>query len=246
MSGNEYAFWYFLPFMLSAVYLIYKFFRNRNRVSSWYNGRIPKDFEPTEKNIAEVYIVLAASATKRGKKIIQSKEKYVTDYINEHFPKVVCLVDESFDYAIWNAIHVPEIVFWCNLHLNADRKLELFEFLAAIAAMDGEIIPAELELLHYIMNKLAIPYDSLSDYSKKAIEVEVPQQSKTSNVSMKQRMLSVLGLKDNVSLLEIKKTYRVLVKKLHPDRHPNASEEERTVLVARFRELQEAYDYLMK
>ena len=245
MSGEEYAFWYFLPFAFAIFYFIYKFFRNRNRVMKWYKGRIPKDFEPTDKNIVEVYIVLAACATKRGRTYIQAKEKLVKDYMDKHFPDVTCVVDESFDHAILNAIDVPELVFWCNTHLNAQKKLQLFEFLVVIIAVDNEILPEELELIHYILNKFGIPFSSLSDYAKKAIEVEQPKPKATS-VSVKQRMLSVLGLKDNASLAEIKSTYRLLVKKVHPDRHPNATEQERNILVARFRELQEAYDYLMK
>lgn len=246
MSGNEYAFWYFLPFVVAIFFLIYKFFRNRNRVMNWENGRVPKNFGPSNKNIAEIYIVLAASATKRGKTLIKAKEKLISDYIGEHFPDVVCVVDESFDHAIWNPIDVPEIVFWCNAHLDAQQKLQLFEFLVVVVAIDGEVIPEELELIHYILNKFGIPFASLSDYAKKAIEVEESPKPKAESISVKQRMLSVLGLKDNPSLLEIKRTYRVLVKKLHPDRHPNATEKERTILVARFQELQEAYDYLLK
>jgi DnaJ-domain-containing protein 1 len=55
----------------------------------------------------------------------------------------------------------------------------------------------------------------------------------------------ILGLAPGTDLTEIKRAYRRLVRSVHPDVHPNASEDQRRVLEARFAEITEAYRSLV-
>ncbi|CAG8729602.1 2743_t:CDS:1, partial [Gigaspora margarita] len=53
-----------------------------------------------------------------------------------------------------------------------------------------------------------------------------------------------LSLKCNATLLEIKHAYRKLVIIYHPDKNVNKSEDERLVAEKKFKEIQEAYEFL--
>jgi curved DNA-binding protein CbpA len=55
----------------------------------------------------------------------------------------------------------------------------------------------------------------------------------------------VLGLKNNVSLVEIKNTYKKLVLIYHPDKNVNDKEQMRKEKEQKFRDIQEAYEYLI-
>ena len=243
MTSNEYLFWYSLPFVLAIVYLVYKFFRNRKRVMSWNDGRVPSDFGTTESHIAEIFIVFATSMVKRGKVHIQTKRFRIEKYIKEHFPEAKCKVDESFDFAIWNSIDLDELAFWCSQKLNHDQKLQLFEFLAWLSLVDHELNDEERELLLYILNRFNLSFEELSVEVRSAVEWK-EERVVDFRVSHRRRYLNALGLSEGAGAIEIKKMYRLLVKEVHPDRHPNATLEQRRTFEARFQEIQEAYDYL--
>lgn len=234
------------PFVWAIIHFVVKYYRDKDRVISWKRGQIPKEFEATDTNVAEVFIVLAGSITKRGRKLIQAKEQLITEYIETQFPGVSCMVDESFDHVLTNSVDVPGIVFWCNQYLQEEQKLKLFKFLIWIAFSDGDINPEELDLIRYVFRKLHIPFERLSDSQKDLLtdRKEETSKSKTTDFERK-RYLNTLGLKDPVGEKEIRKTYRALVKTVHPDRHPNCTPVERKHYEASFLEIQEAYEFLM-
>ncbi|MGD0677646.1 MAG: J domain-containing protein [Polyangiaceae bacterium] len=56
----------------------------------------------------------------------------------------------------------------------------------------------------------------------------------------------VLGLAPGADIAEVKRAYRQLARTVHPDLHPDATDEQRRVLEARFVELTDAYQVLVK
>ena len=62
----------------------------------------------------------------------------------------------------------------------------------------------------------------------------------------KHKCLSILGIEDGVSQDDIKKAYKKLALKYHPDKQdPSASAEDKQAAETKFKELAEAYDLLM-
>jgi curved DNA-binding protein CbpA len=56
----------------------------------------------------------------------------------------------------------------------------------------------------------------------------------------------ILGLKRNTTLEEIRKSYRKLVLLYHPDKNINKTKKEQEVAEQKFKQVQEAYEYLQK
>lgn len=245
MSENEYLFWYSLPFIVVIIYFIYKFFRGQNRVMRWDNGRIPNELKPTETSIAEVFIVFAGSAAKRGRVSIRAKEGATRKYIKTHFPDAKVLVDESFDHTIWNSIDLNSLTNWAVTNLTPEYKLKLVEFLAWLSYTDDEVLEPERELILYLINRFNISVDKLSEEARKAIEVE-QKQTVERPVYSTSRYFRILGLEEGATTEQIKKAFRSLAKKYHPDSNPKATVEQRKMMEIQFREIQEAYDFLMK
>jgi DnaJ-class molecular chaperone len=57
--------------------------------------------------------------------------------------------------------------------------------------------------------------------------------------------LKCLQLNDPITVADLKKAYRTLAKQFHPDALHDASEVEQQQAEQRFREMQEAYEYLL-
>jgi DnaJ-domain-containing protein 1 len=60
-----------------------------------------------------------------------------------------------------------------------------------------------------------------------------------------QRARALLGVEDGADLTEVRAAFRRLVRAYHPDLHPNATEEQRAALSARFAEVHAAYRALV-
>ena len=62
----------------------------------------------------------------------------------------------------------------------------------------------------------------------------------------KNKCLSILGIEDGASQDDIKKAYKKLALKYHPDKQdPSASDDEKQAAETKFKEVAEAYDLLM-
>ncbi|RIB10265.1 DnaJ domain-containing protein [Gigaspora rosea] len=61
----------------------------------------------------------------------------------------------------------------------------------------------------------------------------------------KSEFYKILGIKSTATLLEIKQAYRKFALVFHPDRNVNKSENKRLEAEKKFKEIQEAYDYLI-
>ena len=60
------------------------------------------------------------------------------------------------------------------------------------------------------------------------------------------RYYAILGVNKNITKDELKKVYYKLVKKYHPDKFENSSKKEKENAENKMKEINEAYEYLMK
>lgn len=74
---------------------------------------------------------------------------------------------------------------------------------------------------------------------KKQLKPKAPN-----SVSLRARFSEILGISTNATKAEVKKAYRNLAKKHHPDKFVHANETTRQENQAKFIAVQEAYDYL--
>ncbi|WP_297599009.1 DnaJ domain-containing protein [uncultured Cetobacterium sp.] len=70
------------------------------------------------------------------------------------------------------------------------------------------------------------------------------QNNSFGNFEDKTKYYKILGVQEGVTPEELKKAYRDLAKKHHPDRYANADEEVRAMHERKFKEINEAYEKL--
>lgn len=150
-----------------------------------------------------------------------------------------------------------------NQYLTYKQRLALLSTLFKISAADGTISQPEAVLLQQYARFTRIgdvDFEHLSnfyahryqwEYQSKTNNHQQGQQRQTRNsnnstISDRASALKILGLEENATETEIKKAYRKAAMQYHPDKQVNATQEEIVKATEKFREINEAYDFLTK
>lgn len=132
-------------------------------------------------------------------------------------------------------INELEVARQINQHMNYSSKLQLVRLLFDIAYADGAVNSAELNMIQRISVVFGL---SQADFeSLKAPFVKNVDQ----NWAYK-----ALEIEPSVSVDEIKKAYRRMAMKYHPDKVHNLGEDIRKSATEKFRAVNEAYEHLKK
>lgn len=132
--------------------------------------------------------------------------------------------------------NLDELIDEINDNFNYDTKIVLLELLHQIAYSDFDYSSVEESLVKKISDALGI---RSQDY-----QYIYNRYQKGASVSDKNKYYTILGVKKGASQDEIKKAYRSLIKKYHPDVVAHLGDEFKKVNEKKARELTEAYDAL--
>lgn len=120
-------------------------------------------------------------------------------------------------------------------YMNYASKLELIHLLFEIAYADGVGNPYELNVILRISNNMGV---SRLDFES----IQAPYR-KTKDVNW---AYTALEIEDTATNEQIKKAYRTMAKKYHPDTVANLGDEIKTKATEKFRSINEAYEELKK
>ncbi len=179
-------------------------------------------------------IVLAAAVMKADGKVVKSELNYVKAFFVRHFgeaktkellPLLKKVLDQQIDiYGIGQQIRL-------NM-LQADR-LQLLHFLFGVAGADGSYSDTEVAVLNQIASAMGIhSYDFQSIKAMFIKEIEGDYK--------------ILEIDTNASDEEVKKAYRKMAVRFHPDKVAHLGEDVKKEAQQKFVKLQEAYDNIKK
>lgn len=130
-----------------------------------------------------------------------------------------------------------------------EARLEMLEYMFKVAYVNGGVKDEQLELLEAFSKHMMIDDWDLTmlEYQYECQrEKELPKQDSYRNLLM-DSSYKILGIERTASELEIKESYRSLVKQYHPDRlSEELSIEEREEAIVMFRQATEAYQMICK
>lgn len=179
-------------------------------------------------------LVLTAAIMKADEKIMKSELDYVKDFFNRQFgphytKERVLLLREILK----QEFSVKEVCLQIKAHLDHSSRLQLVHYLFGIARADGEIHNKEVELIEQMAHYLGI---SQPDFmSIKAMFVK-----DTSGAYL------ILEIDKSASDEEIKKAYRKMAVKYHPDKVSHLGEEFQKAAQEKFQNVQDAYEQVKK
>ena len=121
----------------------------------------------------------------------------------------------------------------CLMNLPISQRLQLFHYLCGIAKADGSLSEAEVQILRRIGASMRIPQQDIdSMFAMHGGSVEDAYK--------------VLEIDRTATDEEVKKAYRRMAMKHHPDKVATLGEDVKKAAEEKFKKISEAYDKIKK
>jgi DnaJ like chaperone protein len=179
-------------------------------------------------------LVLCAAVIKADGKILKSELDYIKTFFVKHFG-----VDHTREQMLVlreilkQDIPIHEVCRQIKQYMEYPSRVQLLHFLFGIAANDGEISSQELEIITAIANQLGI---SLGDYNS----------IKNMFIRNHDSDYAILEVASSATDEEVKKAYRKMAIKFHPDKVAHLGDEYQKDAKEKFQKVQEAYENIRK
>ena len=179
-------------------------------------------------------LVLSAAVMKADGSVKKSELDYVkrfflTNFGQERAEKYILMLREILK----QDIQVYEVSQQIGRFMDYSSKLQLIHYLFGIASTDGSTHENEVDVISIIAKYMGI---SSSDF----------QSIKAMFVQQVDSAYKILGIDSNATDDEVKKAYREMAKKYHPDKVAYLGEDVRKSAEQKLQEVNEAYEKIKK
>jgi len=179
-------------------------------------------------------LVLMASVMKADRKVLQSELTFVKQYLVKAFGEEEALeMLRILRDLLKQDIPLKEVTFQIKGRMNYPSRLQLIHLIYGIAQSDGAINDYELTVIDQIAYDLGISGADITSI-------------KNMYFRSADWAYNVLEIDPRASNDQIKKAYRQLALKNHPDKVAYLGEEIRKKALEKFQKISEAYEAIKK
>ena len=179
-------------------------------------------------------VVLSAAVMQADNRVLKSELDYVKSFFKTNFGQAQAeQLTLALREALKNRVDVRGVCMQIRGNMPHAKRLLLLQYLYGIARADGNVDPREVDLIRRMASALGI-----SDKDRASIEAPFH--------SDKPDPYTVLEIDQSASDAEVKKAYRRLALKFHPDKVRDMGEAYVKQAEARFLDVQDAYENLKK
>ncbi|MCF8367910.1 MAG: TerB family tellurite resistance protein [Bacteroidales bacterium] len=185
-------------------------------------------------DFAASMVVLSAAVMKADGKVLKSELDFVKSFFHQQFGEKLATENMLvLREVLKQEINVQMVAQQIRQYMDHSSRLQLLHFLFGISKADGHVHSKEVEEIRRISNFLGI---RTSDFdSIKAMFYKDVYSS-----------YKVLGTTPDANEEEIKKAYRKMATKYHPDKVSHLGEEFQKAAKEKFQEVQAAYEQIKK
>jgi DnaJ like chaperone protein len=180
-------------------------------------------------------LVLSAIVMKADGQVLESEKNYVRDYFVKMYGK-----DRANNaFKLFNGllkkedISTRQVCQQIQTHMDHSSRLQLLHYLFGVTKADGHVSEEEVELIEKIAGYL---YINDRDYQSIKAMFYDPVDS----------AYRILEIDKSATINEIKKAYRKMAKKYHPDKLQHLGEEHVKGAEEKFQRVQKAYEQLQE
>ncbi len=185
-------------------------------------------------DFAASLIVLSGAVMKADGKVLKSELDYVKQFFHKQFGEQLAVENMLVLREILKQeINVRDVASQIKQFMDHSSRLQLLHFLFGISAADGHVHTKEVDEIRKISNYLGI---RMADFeSLKAMFYKDVYSS-----------YKILETTPDANNDEIKKAYRKMAVKYHPDKVSHLGEEFQKAAKDKFQEVQAAYEQIKK
>jgi len=179
-------------------------------------------------------LVLSSAVMKADGRIMKSELDYVKRFIIQNFGQEASVeATRILKDLLEKEVDINAVCSQIQRYMNPEARIQLLHYLTGIAQADGTVSTPELELLRHISATLGISRDeSESIFAMFDKGIDAAYQ--------------VLEIDKNATDEEVKKAYRRLAVKHHPDKVSNLGHDVQKAAEERFKSISEAYEKIKK
>ena len=221
---------------LIGVFIASMFDESKNTLNNTESTRTTNHARrrATQGDISVSIIVLLACVIKADGRVLKSEINFIKPFLlrtfgEERAKQALALLKQL----LTEDIDPVAVSRQMAQYINYSTRLEFVRLLLEVSNSDGDIAPEELNIIEIIATNMAV---QPADYQSL---LALYQRHKDVNWAYTALEISPSATND-----EVKKAYRRMAMKYHPDKVANASEELRKQATDKFRGINEAYEHI--
>ncbi|MFV0290592.1 MAG: TerB family tellurite resistance protein [Mangrovibacterium sp.] len=205
-----------------------------NEQDAQFNQSTKKQRRTSSGDYAVSLLVLVAAVMKADGKVVKSELNYVKEFLLRSWgyaatqDALIMLRD-----LLNQTIPVGDVCQQIYANTDIPTRLQMLHFLFGIAQADGHIDDSELKLIEHIAQRLNINQKDFSSI-------------KSMFIADTNAAYQILEITPEASNEEIKKAYRKMAIKYHPDKVSYLGEEFQADAKEKFQKVNEAYEQIKK
>lgn len=185
-------------------------------------------------DFASALLVLSASVMKADNKLLKVELDYIRNFFVQQFGQEAATQHMGvLKGLLQRDIPLRDVCEQIRYYMEHSMRLQLMYYLFGIAKADGHVDKTEIDVLSRIAQYLGI---NEKDYAS----------LKAMHFKDEGSMYKILEIEKNATDEEVKKAYRKMAMKYHPDKLRNLGPEHEKAAKEKFQQVQEAYDEIKK
>lgn len=179
-------------------------------------------------------LVLSAAVMKADGRKMKSELDFIKQFFTQQFGAHVASQQmHILKDLLEKPIPVREVCQQIRYFMEHPMRLQLMHYLFGIAQSDGSVDASEIQMLNQIAHDLGISQKDYESLRAMFYHDEVSD-------------FKVLEIETTATDEEVKKAYRKMAMKYHPDKVRGLGEQHEKAAAEKFRSVQEAYDRIKK
>ena len=179
-------------------------------------------------------LVLSAAVIKADGHFVKSELEYVKAFLRQNFGEDAAEQAKDIIKGLMEKdINVYEVGSQIRTYMNYSQCLQLFHYLVALAQSDNRVVQAEIDILGVIGSAIGLSsqdVDSIMSMFKNDLE----------------SAYRVLEITSSATDEEVRKAYKRMALKYHPDKVSTLGEDVQKAAEEKFKNVQEAYEKIKK
>ena len=196
----------------------------------------------TQADIHVALLVLIAAVMKADGQVKKSELNYVKAFLRQNYGEERGKeMLKALQQIVQKDIPIDQVCYQIKVNTDYNTRYHMVDFLFGLGSADGSFDQTELNMLRLIAQYLGI---AQSDYT--SICERHNSSFNTPHSTFGKDPYKVLGISKDATDDEVKKAYRRMAMKYHPDRVAGMSEEMQRNAAEQMKEINEAYEQINK